>query len=351
MRRRNWLYACLWLLGCNEDDGSPVDDDQESVLDGGQLDSGRLDSGYLDAAVEAPSTDGDGGAHRDAGHTRDGAVDGGKPDAALPLRVLTYNVAGLPEPLSSSQPKHNSPLISPLLNAYDLVVLQEDFAYHAQIVGMADHPFQSPVDARGQSLGDGLNFLSRVPFSELTRVKWEQCNGLLDSGSDCLTPKGFLFARFTIAGATLDVYDLHADADTSPADLRARASNLSQLGRYIREHSEGRAVIVAGDLNARYTREGDNIPELVDGTGLSDVWVELIRGGERPAPSGIVPCPAQAPDDPACEHVDKILYRSGGGLTLRPHDYGVHGQTFVDATGLQLSDHRPVSVVFDVVAR
>src|SRR5690606_27992207 len=35
--------------------------------------------------------------------------------------ALTYNVAGLPVGLSSSQPDINTPYISPLLNAYDLV--------------------------------------------------------------------------------------------------------------------------------------------------------------------------------------------------------------------------------------
>src|SRR5688572_5820705 len=43
------------------------------------------------------------------------------------IRFLTYNVAGLPEGVSKSHPAANTPLMSPLLNDFDLVVVQEDF--------------------------------------------------------------------------------------------------------------------------------------------------------------------------------------------------------------------------------
>src|SRR3954464_1761273 len=46
------------------------------------------------------------------------------------FRLLTYNVAGLPQVVSPSTPRQNIPLVSPLLNAYDVVLVQEDFSYH-----------------------------------------------------------------------------------------------------------------------------------------------------------------------------------------------------------------------------
>ena len=54
--------------------------------------------------------------------------------------ALTYNVAGLPEPLSGSQPSVNIPQISPLLNSYDLVLVQEDFWYHNELKAQINHP-------------------------------------------------------------------------------------------------------------------------------------------------------------------------------------------------------------------
>ncbi|HNC65195.1 MAG TPA: hypothetical protein PK075_11140 [Chitinophagales bacterium] len=41
---------------------------------------------------------------------------------------MTYNVAGLPEGINSDQfPSRHIPLISPLLNNFDVVNVQEDF--------------------------------------------------------------------------------------------------------------------------------------------------------------------------------------------------------------------------------
>jgi hypothetical protein len=39
------------------------------------------------------------------------------------FEALTYNVAGLPQGLSSSNPAEFTPQISPLLNSYDLVLV------------------------------------------------------------------------------------------------------------------------------------------------------------------------------------------------------------------------------------
>ena len=61
---------------------------------------------------------------------------------AGPLKLLTYNVAGLPGMISSSNPGVNTAQVSPLLNRYDVVVAQEDFAYHADLVAQADHRYQ-----------------------------------------------------------------------------------------------------------------------------------------------------------------------------------------------------------------
>jgi hypothetical protein len=41
--------------------------------------------------------------------------------------LLSYNVAGLPAQFSGSEPAVNMPLISPKLNAYDVVLVQEDW--------------------------------------------------------------------------------------------------------------------------------------------------------------------------------------------------------------------------------
>ena len=53
--------------------------------------------------------------------------------------LLSYNVAGLPEGLSQSNPEANAPTISKLLGDYDVVVTQEDFGFYTDVL-RADAP-------------------------------------------------------------------------------------------------------------------------------------------------------------------------------------------------------------------
>lgn len=276
---------------------------------------------------------------------------------AAPLSVLSYNVAGLPDPISSSTPSVNTPQISPLLNAYDLVGVQEDFFYHERLVASLTFPYQSVKDTStneygeqlGFAFGDGLNSFSRSPFSDFTRVTWNECFGVLTNGSDCLTPKGLSFQRHEVeTGVFLDVYNWHADASGDEEDLAARRSNTRQLAEQILTWSAGNAVIVLGDTNSRWTRPGDVLPELA-ATGLTDAWIELVRGGSIPeVGASLTDCALEV--SPVCERVDKIFYRSSDRLLLEALSYDVPAALFSDANGIPLSDHDPVLVRFDVRA-
>ncbi len=284
------------------------------------------------------------------------------PALAGTFTVLTYNVAGLPLGLSGSTPEVNNALISPRLNAFDLVVVQEDFGFHEDLTSAIVHPFQTVKDTTDTQatidlaaslempppeLGDGLNSFSFHAFDGFTRIIWNDCFGLLDNGSDCLAPKGFSFARHEVApGISVDVYNLHADAGGAEGSLAARRANLRQLADFIVANSAGEALIVLGDTNSRYTRDGDILPEFVATTGVSDVWIELVRGGVVPS----VGSPLEDCTDLAaatCERVDKIFYRSGDEVELVALAHDVPSD-WVDDVGVQLSDHEPVVAEFEV---
>ena len=273
--------------------------------------------------------------------------------AADTFTVLSYNVAGLPEGISSSHPKVNHPLISPLLNAYDIVAVQEDFAYDPLLRADLGFPYQSVKDDTageageqlGFAYGDGLNTFSKTPFTDFTRVTWEECFGLFTNASDCLTPKGLSYERHEFApGVFLDVYNWHADAGGAAEDQAARRSNTRQLYTAIADFSAGNAVIVLGDTNNRYTRDGDVMPEMLAAASLTDVWIELSRGGVIPAiGASLGDCADETGAN--CEHIDKILYRGSASLVLEALEYDVPSH-FVDAMGEPLSDHDPVFARF-----
>jgi hypothetical protein len=246
------------------------------------------------------------------------------------FEALSYNVAGLPEGLSGSSPESFIPLISPLLNSYDLVLAQEDFVYHHLLSAAANHPHQSePKQQYAKLIHDGLNRFAQMPWASLTRVQWVACFGDADSGSsDCLAEKGFSLARTTFGErVTIDVYNHHAEAGGGPEDEAARQAGYDQLADYIVEHSAGRAVIVGGDTNLHGDEATDRT--VLDGflakTGLRDACTELSCGDT--------------------DRIDRFFYRDGDFITIAPDSWRIADE-FVASDGTPLSDHLAVHVHF-----
>lgn len=261
------------------------------------------------------------------------------------FRALTYNIAGLPDFLSSA-PTPRAPATTAIgrrIGPFDIVNVQEDFNYHAYLYAADSHAYRTPTSGIA-GIGSGLNSLSHQPYSDLDRVTWNKC--FIGSG-DCLTPKGFTFHRVRLAeGTYLDVYNLHADAGSTSGDEAARRANLAQLTSYIRTHSAGNAVLVMGDTNTRYTRTGDRIAQFAADNGLTDAWVRLVRDGSAPAPGDpALTCPETDPGV-ECEVVDKILYRGSRLLTLEATRYANLDADFRDDNGAKLSDHFPIAADF-----
>ena len=283
---------------------------------------GDSTTGPMDTTSGAETTAEGGDTGDSGGESSTGAVVG--PDEGT-LLVLTYNVAGLPDLISGSDPLVNTPLISPLLNDFELVLVQEDFSYHAELSADAEHPYQS-TPGGGGTLGDGLNRFSDTVFSDFERAGWEQCNGLFDSGSDCLTEKGFSVGLHELGpDATVDVYNLHMDAGGSQGDIEARQAQIQQLLDTIAMRSDGRALIVAGDTNMDEEDEADFVT-LLEGAGLVDACRELDCGEEY--------------------RIDRIMVRSSDTVELVPTLWLVD-DAFVDGAGDPLSDHEAVVVELD----
>jgi hypothetical protein len=239
--------------------------------------------------------------------------------------VLTYNVAGLPQGISKGNPIVNTPLISPLLNPYDLVFVQEDFTYHAELVASATHPYQSIPLTTGGALGDGLNRLARFQFTGFLREAWVACNGVIVEGSDCLTKKGFSAGVHHLAnGVAVSIYNLHFDAGSGSADYAAREKQTQQLLAAIAKLPPGAAVIVTGDTNMKLADE-PVLQTLLAGAGLDDACRKLSCAEPN--------------------RIDRVMFRSSQTLTLTPQNWRVD-QSFVDTGGQPLSDHEAVGVDF-----
>lgn len=270
------------------------------------------------------------------------------------FNILSYNVAGLPAILSSSDPTKNTGYISCLIRGYDVVQVQEDFNYHATLYDSCDnHLYRSPTSG-GVPFGSGLNQLSNFSYTDFERVTWTN-----RVGPDALTPKGFTMARTWIApGVAVDFYNLHAQAgQTDPfstaswdeAALAASRSDINQLMAYINANSQGNAVVIFGDTNTRYTRAGQNMHDFL-AAGFRDVWIDLVRDGVAPV-NGTLPLTACAPNyvSSQCEIVDKVLYRNNAFVTLTPTAYVMDDALFTNPETLTpLSDHKPLEVKWNI---
>lgn len=286
------------------------------------------------------------------------------PDPPGHFSVLSYNVAGLPEGISESHPERNMNLISPLLNAYDVVLTQEDFDwwtplagildfrnYHQRLRAQAVHPWRTDrhpgpeavgvnAGARGLLVGDGIGIMAKYPFGEQTVHAWKGCFGgalPFDNGSaDCLAMKGFRMVTMTLGdGFDVDVYSLHAEAGSSRKDQLLQEQDFQELTEFITSRGPDRALIVGGDTNLHtddVTPEGGGGADtaiwekFLDATGLTDACIHL-----------------------ACEDtgsIDKIAYRSGSTVYLdaTSHDFPTERFSY---KGKDLSDHPPLVVEFD----
>lgn len=256
----------------------------------------------------------------------------------------------------------------------DVMSLSEDFNYHDNLVGALGDGYNIGTYRGGISSDkykpnvsfntDGLEFVTKSPlkFENEAWAAWTQNNGKFTNGSDELITKGFRFYTVNFGGAVLvDFYIMHMDADTSPADNAARASQWKQLRDAILANRNGRPVIVMGDTNSRYTR--DDILSLftrpIEETGkytVTDAWIDLCQDGQYPEldNSERLVIPDDKKTNPEAyrqyEIVDKVLFlnpvNSDNGTTLTANSITFDAARYQSEDGGLLGDHVPVIVNF-----
>ncbi len=243
--------------------------------------------------------------------------------------ILTYNVHGLPSGITGDDTTGRIEQIGPLLNDFDLVGLQEswiddDFAL---LAADSEHPtqvrFAEPLNEE-RVYGSGLGVFAHLPALDQLTVHYDDCFGFLDNASDCLASKGFLAVRLELAeGASFDLYDTHFEAGGGDEDYAVRDALIAQVTDAIATWSADRAVVFVGDFNMHDFSAGTaQWSALLDPTGLRDTCAE-------------VGC--TAPD-----HIDRVLFRDGGGVAWTADSWADLSAEFLDPEGVDLSDHPPI---------
>ncbi len=248
--------------------------------------------------------------------------------------VLTYNIHGLPPEVTGDDTTGRIEQITPLLDDYDLVGLQEDWIEDNREIWIEGAGFEhidvfdTPLDAE-KVYGSGLSLLSKHPLRESKQVYYHGCNGYIDSASDCFASKGVQIASVTMGDSPLHILNTHLEAGNNEVDSDIRSD---QIDTIITETNrlEG-AVILMGDFNLEPNDPIDmEMLDRLSEVGLSHACWEL--------------------DCAEPNHIDQIWYRSGDTLTLTL-DSWEHPSHFIDADGVDLSDHPPIVGVFGWDAR
>jgi endonuclease/exonuclease/phosphatase family metal-dependent hydrolase len=247
------------------------------------------------------------------------------------VAALTYNVHGLPSWIARDGPPARLPKILERAAAYDVVLLQEDFAHQAIVDATHRHAHLFRGNAAWLPLfgaGAGLTILSRWPSAgPPSATPYGTCHGWVSAANDCLGNKGWLRVPIALpGGAVLDVWNTHLDAGRSDADRAVRGQQLDALAAAIEANSKGSAVLAGGDFNLEWDDARDRA---------------LL---ERFAARLGLTIAAQTPPDGWNGHLDYLLVRGAAGHCVTAIDAG-KDESFVDAAGKPLSDHPAIRLL------
>jgi len=275
------------------------------------------------------------------------------------FNVLTYNIDGFPKAMggnSTEDTKSISAILESL--ALDIVVFQEDFTKHDELVSSfttTTYPYRTAHwKGTATTFGDGLATVSKFPFNywDYNNAQWDQCAGTLreqilgtSSHPDCMTEKGFSVVTLDIdEGFQIDFYNLHQDAGGDSKSLAAKQTNMAQLAEYINTYSAGKVVIVAGDFNMKLgaltsAKERTHLSiwiEFLNSTGLSVMCMEVYNNWNDCDAAGF-------------DKQDHILFKGNNEYTL--HALTIeHAAEFGEINKIDtengLSDHYPLKGAF-----
>lgn len=267
------------------------------------------------------------------------------------IKFVDMNVDGLPVPARFSKdnksPVKSARSIIDFINSYqpDIVTTQENFNLYPMYKNGLDTDYVSEY-VGGVAVGDGLGIASRFEMTDVKHIAWDTACGILNNGSDELTPKGFMVSAVKIAdGVYIDVYNLHADANEDEGSLQAKKDQFDQLTAFIDEYSADRAVIIAGDFNSNYTVVlGDTLREKFVENGFKDTWVECKNDGDYYPNYAELAEKYQSTYWGYFDCLDKVYYRDGKGVSFEAisHEYVFCYTDNQDGEQVRASDHAAI---------
>lgn len=170
-----------------------------------------------------------------------------------------WNVWCLPSLLTDHHSRQRAEAISPLLNRYDIVILNEAFAYKDILLHKTSHPYRFiPPKPRLRIFDSGLIFLSKYPIIKCAFEQYKHTASV-----DSLVAKGIGLCDISIpynegGSLTLQVFGTHMQSERTKAAQSARCSQALQAAKFINTHRIGDrpSAVFMGDMNMGPRQEG-----------------------------------------------------------------------------------------------
>ena len=293
------------------------------------------------------------------------------------MKVVTYNIDGLPEKLDLNdlpwilKPiawiyklikgttlitindgiNHNKE-ISEYLKGADIIGVQEDFNHHNELLSSLKE-YNTGTHKEEFSLSkifsniklfpylrfksDGINIFTNWRINKEKIIHWEKSYGYFSNANDKLTSKGFRYYNISKGGIYIDVYIVHMDADfydgnysKIKGDVEAKKSQLIQLSNYILNNHSTNPIIIMGDTNSyyKYKWDYDNIQEYL---------IKFIRNQ-----SELQICEALPSNYSDC---DRIFYINN----VNSKNKLILEDCYFDSN-ISLSDHKPLIAIFNIIS-
>lgn len=303
------------------------------------------------------------------------------------LKIVTYNVDGLPEKLdlndlpwilkpvswiyklikkttlinindnidSSTKTKQISNYLSKLNP--DIIAVQEDFNYHSELMECLSE-YKSGSYLGGFSLSkifkaikwfpyprfksDGINLIVKNNIRILNEsiIKWNKSYGYFTHANDKLTTKGFRYYDLLIDNQIrLNVYVIHMDADfyhpencpDVTKDVEVRKSQFKQLVEQIKDNylnGDLNPTIIIGDTNSynKYSWDVENIQENL---------VQEIN---------LIPHLFINECIPEYNDCDRIFF-----INHNDNNFKLEVKSCYFDTDINLSDHKPLITTFNII--
>jgi endonuclease/exonuclease/phosphatase family metal-dependent hydrolase len=262
------------------------------------------------------------------------------PSAPFEFRVFMYNVQARPY---FDDVKEKLPKISPLLNGFDIVGIEECFKEHELLWAGANYPnkvhFGSLVRP-WKITNSGLATLTRLPMGEVLFDHYPHNLGELQNR---VASKGIMLARLDAGGYPLDFYLTHMEAGGLPEAQVSRMAQAKQVVEFVTRNSPPEhAVLLCGDFNMMPLRKEKSPKEYSPGHfdseadlhGRTAAFMVMYEGlGLRDASDELF--------GPTKDDIERYLFRAPKGVTMTALSLEADSTTFRREDGSSLSDGSP----------